>query len=82
MHLGDAEAQRPLDDQRHRATADRVGRELVTVAREAGDAEEQRSGLHGAVVVGQARDLDGAGGGRRPWISSSRRICSGPAASA
>ena len=57
-HLGHAEPERPRDDQRGRAPRDRVRREVVPVAREAGHAEEQRAGRHGAVVVGQAGDLD------------------------
>ena len=66
-HVGDlnlrhAEAERPRDHERRRAARDGVGRELVAVAREAGHAEEQRSGLHRTVVVGEAADLD-----RRPF---------------
>ena len=61
LHLRHAEVERPGDDERRRAAFDRVGREIVAVAREPGDAEEQGPGLHGTVVVGQAADLD-----RRP----------------
>ena len=41
--LGHAEAERALDDERDRAARDRVGGEVVAVAREARDAEEQRA---------------------------------------
>ena len=58
LHLRHAEPERPADDERRRATLDRVGREVVAVAGEAGDAEEQRPGLDLAVVEGEARDLD------------------------
>ena len=61
LDLGHAEAERPGDDERRRPARDRVGREVVAVAGEAGDAEEQGPGLHGTVVVGEAADLD-----RRP----------------
>ena len=56
-HLGDAEPERPRDDERRRAARDRVGGEVVPVAGEAGDAEEQRAGAHRAVVVGQGGDV-------------------------
>ena len=56
--LGDAEAERAADDERGRPARDRVGREVMAVAREAGDAEEQRAWLHHAVVEGEAGDLD------------------------
>ena len=52
---------RPSGRQTTSAAAPRahgVGREVMAVAREAGDAEEQRAGLHRAVVVGEAGDLD------------------------
>ena len=61
LHLGHAEAERARDDERGGSALDRVGREVVPVAGEAGDAEEQGPGLHGTVVVGEAADLD-----RRP----------------
>ena len=46
--LGHAEPERVLDDQRHGAARDRVGREVVAVAREAAHAEEQRAGRDAA----------------------------------
>ena len=58
LDLGHAEPERPADHERGRAARHRVRREVVAVAREAGDAEEQRAGLHHAVVVGEAGDLD------------------------
>ena len=58
LDLRHAEPERPADHERRRATLDRVRREVVAVAGEAGDAEEQRPGLDLAVVVGEARDLD------------------------
>ena len=54
--LGHAEPERPLHDERHRAARDRVGREVVPVAREARDAEEQGPGTDEPVVERQARD--------------------------
>jgi hypothetical protein len=56
-HLGHAEAERALDDERGGAPGDGVEREVVAVAREARNAEEERSGLDPPVVVGQLRDL-------------------------
>ena len=44
-HLGDAEPQGPLDDQRGGAPPHRVAAEVVAVRLEAGHAEEQRAGL-------------------------------------
>ena len=44
QHLGHAEAERPLDDERGGAARHRVGGEVVPVAGEAGHAEEQRAG--------------------------------------
>ena len=61
LDLRHAGVDRPRDDQRRGAARHRVGREVVPVAREPGHAEEQGAGLHRAVVVGQAADLD-----RRP----------------
>ena len=58
LDLRHAEPERPADHERRRATRDRVRREVMPVAGEAGDAEEQRPGLDLAVVVGEARDLD------------------------
>ena len=60
-HLGHAEPERARDDERRRPARDRVGREVVPVAGEAGHAEEQGAGLHRAVVVGQAGDLHAFG---------------------
>ena len=56
-HLGHAEAERALDDERGRAARHGVGGEVVPVAGEAGDAEEQRAGPHRPVVVGQGDDV-------------------------
>jgi hypothetical protein len=61
LHLGHAGPDRPRHHERRRSPRDRVGREVVPVARESGHAEEQGAGLHRAVVEGQAADLD-----RRP----------------
>ena len=61
LDLRHAGVDRPRHDQRGGAARHRVGREVVAVAREPGHAEEQGAGLHRAVVVGQAADLD-----RRP----------------
>ena len=57
-HLGHAEAERTLDDQRGRARPHGRGGEVVTVAAQAGDAEEQRPGRDPTAVVGQILDLD------------------------
>ena len=56
-HLGHAEAERALDDERGGAARHRVGGEVVPVAGEAGHAEEQRSRDDRAVVVGQGDDI-------------------------
>ena len=56
-HLGHAEAERPVDDERGGAALHGVGGEVVPVAGEAGDAEEQRPGLHRPVVEGQGGDV-------------------------
>ena len=57
LHLGHAEPERVVDDERHGAVGDRAGREVVPVTREAAHAEEQRARLHAASVVGEAGDL-------------------------
>ena len=61
--LRDAQPERPLHDQRDGAARDRLGREVVPVAGEARDAEEERARRHGAGVVGERGHLDVAGGG-------------------
>ena len=58
VDLRNAEVQRALDDERGRAASDRLGGEVVAVAREPGDAEEQRPGRDRPVVVGEAGDLE------------------------
>jgi hypothetical protein len=58
QHLGHAQPQRALDHQRGRAAGDRVAGEVVPVAGEAGHAEEQRSRLDRAVVVGEGDDVN------------------------
>ena len=68
--LRHAEPERPRDDERRRAARDGVGREVVAVAGEPRDAEEQRAGPHRAVVVRQAGDVHVAG----PSPSRSRRV--------
>ena len=55
--LGDAEPERPLDDERGGTALDRRRREVMAVAREAADAEEDAPGPHLAVVVGERADL-------------------------
>ena len=72
--LRDAQVQRALDDQRHRAAGDRVGGEVVAVAGEPGHAEEQRPGLDGAVVVREAGDLDVAAPSCASGMRSPSRI--------
>ena len=64
-HFRHAKREPALDDQRHSARVHGLLRELVPVALEAADAEEQLAAAHGAAVIGQARDLDVAGGLRR-----------------
>ena len=49
------------DDERRRAARDRVGREVVPVAGEAGDAEEQGAGTDEPVVEGRGRRCDHVG---------------------
>ena len=56
--LGHAEAQWSLHDKRPGAVRDRLRGEVVPVAAEARNAEEQRAGLHSATVVREPRDLD------------------------
>jgi hypothetical protein len=51
--LGDGELERTGDDERRGAGSDRVGREVVAVARRARDAEEEAAGAGGAGVVGE-----------------------------
>ena len=60
--LRDREPELALDDQRHRPGRDGLLGEVVAVAREARDAEEQRSRRHLARVVGEVRDLEIAAG--------------------
>ena len=56
--LGHAQAQRPLHDKRDGAVRDRPRGEVVAVAAEAGDAEEQHAGPHRAAVVCEPGNLD------------------------
>ena len=56
--LRDAQPERALHDQGDGAAGDRLGREVVPVAGEARDAEEQRPRLHGAGVEGERGHLD------------------------
>jgi len=56
-HLRHAQAERALDDQRRGTARDRVGRELMPVAGEAGHAEEERPGPDEAVVEGEPGDV-------------------------
>ncbi len=56
--LRHAQAERPLDDQRHSPALDRIAGELMPVAREPGNAEEQRARRHDPVVIGEVGDLD------------------------
>ena len=56
--FGDAELQRPLDDERDGAALDGLGREVVSVAAKAGHAEEERSRLRGAAVIRERADPD------------------------
>ena len=79
LHLGHAEPERVVDDQRHGAVGDRLGREVVPVTREAAHAEEQRAGLHAASVVREARDLGVALGVREELAQPHRRDRTGSA---
>jgi hypothetical protein len=54
-----------LDDQGDRAPRHRVGGEVVSIAREAGDAEEQGAGFDEPVVVRETADPKVAGARRR-----------------
>ena len=65
-HLGHAESQRTLDDERGRPRLHGRGGEVVAVAAQARDTEEQRPGRDPTAVVGQALDLDRAGGCSEP----------------
>jgi hypothetical protein len=56
--LGDRGAQRVVDDERRRAALDRLGGEVVAVAAEAADAEEDGAGLDHPGVVGERPDVD------------------------
>jgi hypothetical protein len=58
-HLGDAEPERVVDDERDRTSRDRVRRELVPVAGHPAHAEERRARGHRPVVVGERGDVDG-----------------------
>ena len=59
--LGHAETERTLDHERHRAALHGLRGEVVPVALEAADAEEQRPGPRLAAVVGETGDLDVGG---------------------
>ena len=61
--LGNAETERSLNDERDRSPGNRLGGELVAVAREAHDAEEQRPGPDRPGVGGEGCNLNL--GGRR-----------------
>jgi hypothetical protein len=50
-----------VDDERGRAALDGVGSELVAVAGETTDAEEEIARADGAVVIGETRYVDGRG---------------------
>ncbi len=65
--LGHGEIERSLDDECRRASGDRLGREPVAVRLEAGDTEEEASGVGLPAVVDEGRDVDrrGAHRGRR-----------------
>ena len=54
--FGHAEPQRPLDDERHRPSRHRVRREVVPVAGEPRDGEEQGPWSDEPIVESQARD--------------------------
>ena len=57
LDLGDAEIERPFDDQRRGAGLDGRGGVIVPVGVEAADAEEEGAWDDGTAVVGEARDL-------------------------
>ena len=56
--LDDVELERPFDDQRDSAALHGVPGERMPIVPFAGHAEEKRSGLDGARVVGEVGDLD------------------------
>jgi hypothetical protein len=53
--------ERALDDQRNGSALDGGAGELVPVRLQARDTDEQRTGLNGARVVREVRDVDGSG---------------------
>ena len=63
--LGDRTIERPLDDEGHGASLDRLGGERVAVVAIAADAEEERSRDDGSRVVRELAYLDGRRVGRR-----------------
>jgi hypothetical protein len=75
--LRHGEAERMVDDERDRPAGDRVGGEVVAVAREAAHAEEHGALRDPPVVVGQRGDLDvggvGIGGGSAEQLAQRHR---------